>query len=170
MRLRTSAIVFGATAALALLTWAQSAPAPAPGVLGAAELKQLVPSNFFFAGKTAPVQQRNSAGVRFAGGKLLLAALVDTAGYSSAIEEKYQGLLITEAPLSIENSTLKPGAYGFGFSEGKFIVMDVAADDLLSVPAQTDDTVKPVMPLKIVEQADGYRLYAGRNFVTVKAK
>ena len=170
MRLRKPAILFAATAALALLTWAQAPPAPAPGVLGAAELKQLVPSNFFFAGKTAPVQQRNSAGVRFAGGKLLLAALVDTSGYSSAIEEKYQGLLITETPLSIENSTLKPGAYGFGFSEGKFIVMDVAADDLLSVPAQTDDTVKPVMPLKIVEQADGYRLYAGRNFVTVKAK
>ena len=170
MRLRKPAIVFAATAALALLTWAQSAPAPAPGVLGAAELKQLVPSNFFFAGKTAPVQQRNSAGVRFANGKLLLAALVDTSGYSSAIEEKYQGLLITEAPLSIENSTLKPGAYGFGFSKGKFIVMDVAANDELTAPAQVDDKIKPAMPLKIVEQDGGYRLYAGRSYVTVKAK
>jgi hypothetical protein len=168
MRLRTSAIIFAAAAALAVLTWAQ--PAPAKGALSAAELKQLVPTNFFFAGKTAAVQLRNSAGVRFANGKLLLAALVDTAGYSSAIEEKYQGLFITETTLHIEGATLKPGAYGFGFSKGKFIVMDVAANDELSVAAQTDDKVKPVMPLKIVEQAGGYRLYAGKSFVTVKTQ
>lgn len=170
MNLRTSAITLTILAALALLAGAQAPPAPAPGVLGAAELKELVPSNFFFAGKTAPVQQRNSAGVRFAGGKLLLAALVDTSGYSSSIEEKYQGLLITEAPLSIGGSTLKPGAYGFGFSKGKFLVMDVAANDELSAPAQVDNKVKPAMPLKIVEQDGGYRLYAGRNFVSLQAK
>ncbi|MGH9650811.1 MAG: hypothetical protein ACRD3A_13470 [Terriglobales bacterium] len=153
---------------MALLTWAQGAPAK--GVLGAAELKQLVPHDFFFAGKTASVQLRNSAGVRFANGKLLLAALVDTAGYSSAIEEKYQGLLIAETTLHIEGASLKPGAYGFGFSKGKFLVMDVAADDVLSVAAQADDKVKPVMPLKIVEQAGGFRLYAGKSFVAVKAQ
>ena len=168
MRLRTLAITLAAGAALALLTWAQGAPAK--GVLGAAELKQLVPHDFFFAGKTAPVQLRNSAGVRFANGKLLLAALVDTAGYSSAIEEKYQGLFITETALHIEGTTLKPGAYGFGFRAGKFTVMDVAANDVLSVAAQSDDKVKPVMPLKIVEQAGGYRLYAGKSFVTVQAQ
>jgi len=170
MRRRASVIGLALLAALTWLAWAQSAPAPAPGILGAAELKQLVPSNFFFAGKTAPVQQRNSAGVRFASGKLLLAALVDTSGYSSAIEEKYQGMLITEAPLSIEGATLKPGAYGFGFSRGKFIVMDVAANDELTAPAQVDDKIKPAMPLKIVGQDGGYRLYAGRSYVTVKAK
>jgi hypothetical protein len=170
MRLRTSAIALAAVAALALLTWAQSASAPATGVLGVAELKQLVPHDYFFAGKTASVQQRNAAGVRFANGKLLLAALVDTAGYSSAMEEKYQGLLITETALHIEGSTLKPGAYGFGFSKGKFMVMDVAAADVLSVAAQNDDKVKPVMPLKFVQQAGGYRLYAGKSFVVVKAQ
>ena len=168
MRPRTSAITLALLAALALLAWAQGASAK--GVLTAAELKQLVTRDFFFAGKTASVQLRNSAGVRFANGKLLLAALVDTAGYSSAIEEKYQGLFITETALHIENATVKPGAYGFGFRKGKFIVMDVAANDELSVAAQTDDKVKPVMPLKIVEQGGGFRLYAGKSFVTVKAQ
>lgn len=168
MRLRTSVLALAAATALTWLGWAQAAPAK--GVLPAAELKQLVPSQFFFGGKTAPVQQRNSAGVRFASGKLLLAALVDTSGYSSAIEEKYQGLLITEAPLTIAGAKLQPGAYGFGFSKGKFLVMDVAANAELSVAAQTDDKVKPVMPLKIVEQGGAYRLYAGKSFVTVKAK
>ena len=167
MSLKTSAITLALLAALTLLAWAQSPPAP--GVLPAAEVKQLVPRDFFFAGKTAPVQLRNSAGVRFSNGKLLLAALVDTAGYSSAIEEKYQGLLIAETTLTIEGATLKPGAYGFGFRAGKFLVMDVAANDELSVAAQTDDKVKPVMPLKIVEHAGGFRLYAGKSFVTVKA-
>ena len=168
MRPRTSAIPLALLAALALLSWAQGAPAK--GVLSAAELKQLVPRDFFFAGKTASAQLRNAAGVRFASGKLLLAALVDTAGYSTAIEERYQGLFITETALHIEGATLKPGAYGFGFRAGKFIVMDVAADDVLSVAAQTDDKVKPVMPLKIVEQGGGYRLYAGKSFVVVKAQ
>lgn len=166
MRLRTLTVLFTAVAALALLSWAQGAPAK--GVLGAAELKQLVPHDYFFAGKTAPVQLRNSAGVRFASGKLMLAALVDTSGYSSAIEEKYQGLLLTETPLHLAGATLPPGAYGFGFSKGKFIVMDVAANDVVSVAAQTDDKVKPVMPLKIVEQEGSFRLYAGKNFVVVK--
>jgi len=168
MRLRTSAITLAVLATLALLAWAQ-APA-AKGVLPAAELKQLVPRDFFFAGKTAAVQLRNSAGVRFANGKLMLAALVDTTGYSSALEEKYQGLFIAETSLHIEGAALKPGAYGFGFRKGKFIVMDVAANEELSVTAQTDDKVKPVMPLKIVEQGGGYRLYAGKSFVTVKAQ
>ena len=168
MRLRTSFITLAAVATLALGTWAQSAPAK--GVLGAAELKQLVPHDYFFAGKTAPVQLRNSAGVRFANGKLMLAALVDTSGYSSAIEEKYQGLLITETPLHIAGATLKPGAYGFGFSKGKFVVMDVAGGDVLSVAAQTDDKMKPVMPLKMVEQNGGFHLYAGKSFVAVKAQ
>jgi hypothetical protein len=166
MKLRTLTFTFTAVAALALLAWAQGVPPK--GVLGAADLKQLVPHDYFFAGRTAPVQLRNSAGVRFADGKLMLAALVDTSGYSSALEEKYQGLFITEISLHVGNATLKPGAYGFGFSKGKFTVMDVAANDVLSVAAQTDDKVKPVMPLKIVEQDGGFRLYAGKNFVVVK--
>jgi len=45
-----------------------------------------------------------------------------------------------------------------------------AAADVFSVAAQTDDKVKPVMPLKIVEQGGGYRLYAGKSFVVVKAQ
>jgi hypothetical protein len=167
MKLRTSAITLALLAALALVAGAQSPPAP--GVLPAAEVKKLVPHDFFFAGKTAPVQLRNSAGVRFPGGKLMLVALVDLSGYSSAIEEKYQGLFITETPLHIEGAMLQPGAYGIGFAKGRFLVMDVAANDVLSVAARTDDKVKPVMPLKIVAQEGAFRLYAGKSFVAFKA-
>lgn len=142
--------------------------APEKGVLKPAELKTLIPPNYFFAGKTPTVQLRNSAGVRFANDKLVLVALVDTGGYSTAIQEKYQGLFITELPVKIEDSELKPGAYGFGFTHGKFLIMDVGANDLLSVGAHQDDNLQRAVPLKIVEQDGGYRLYAGKNFVTMK--
>ena len=138
------------------------------GVLKPAELKTLIPPNYFFAGKTPTVQIRNSGGVRFSNDKLLLVALVDTGGYSTAIQEKYQGLLITETPINIEGSELKPGAYGFGFTQGKFLVMDVGANDLLSVASHHDDNLQRAVPLKILEQEGAYRVYAGKNFVTIK--
>ena len=142
--------------------------APEKGILKSAELKTLIPPNYFFAGKTPTVQLRNSAGVRFPNNKLLLVALVDTGGYSTAIQEKYQGLFIAESAIKIEDSELKPGAYGFGFTQGKFLIMDVGANDLLSVAAHHDDSLQRAVPLKIVEQDGGYRLYAGKNFVTIK--
>jgi hypothetical protein len=138
------------------------------GIVKPAELKTLIPPNYFFAGKTPTVQLRNSAGVRLADEKLVLAALVDTAGYSTAIQEKYQGLFITESAIKIEDSELKPGAYGFGFTQGKFLIMDVGANDVLSVGAHHDDNLQRAVPLKIVEQDGSYRLYAGKNFVTIK--
>jgi hypothetical protein len=168
MRSRASAVVLASLAVLTLFAWAQTSPPK--GVLKPTELKQLIPTNYFFADRTAPVQGRNSGGVRFENGKLMLAALVDTSGYSTEIRQKYQGLFITETPIDIEGSTLKPGAYGFGFNSGKFLVMDIAADDLLSVSSHRDDNVKPAVPLKVVEQEGKYRLYAGKDFVSISAK
>jgi hypothetical protein len=64
---------------------------------------------------------------------------------------------------------LPPGEYGFGFSqEGKFLVMDVGANDLFSVASQVDEKVAHPVPLKIVEDGDAYRLYAGRRWVRLK--
>ena len=95
-------------------------------VLGSDELKKAVPSEYFFRGQKAPVQLRNAVGFQGAEGKMMLAALVDASGYSTAIQQKYQGMLITEVKLNIGGSTLPPGQYGFGFtSDGKFMVMDV---------------------------------------------
>jgi hypothetical protein len=140
-----------------------------PGLLTAADLKQFVPSAYFFRGQSATVQLRNSGGFRIAPDKLVLAALVDTSGYSHDVQQKYQGLLITEVKLDIGGSQLAPGEYGFGFSEdGKFLVMDVGANDLFSVPVQTEVDLKRPVPLKMVEDGDGYRLYAGRKWVAIK--
>ena len=108
-------------------------------MLGSDELKKAVPSEYFFRGQKAPVQLRNAVGFKGPEGKMVLAALVDASGYSTAIQQKYQGLLITEVKLNIGGSTLPPGQYGFGFtSDGKFMVMDVGNDDVLSTSSQPD--------------------------------
>jgi hypothetical protein len=138
-------------------------------VLAADELKKAVPQDYFFAGQKAPVQARNSVGLKNSAGKLVLAALVDTSGYATSIKEKYQGLLITETKLSFGGSTLDPGQYGFGFVDNKFVVMNVASAEVLSVASQTDDQIKHAVPLKLEKSGDGYRLYAGKQYVTLKA-
>ena len=140
-------------------------------VLSSDELKKAVPTEYFYRGQKAPVQVRNSGGFQLADGKMTLASLVDASGYSTAIQQKYQGMLITENKLSVGGSELAPGQYGFGFTaDGKFVVMNVANDDVLSVAYQTDDTLKRAVPLKLVEDGDGYKLYAGKKWVGIKAQ
>jgi len=139
-------------------------------ILASDALKKVIPASYFFAGQSAPVQARNSVGLKTAAGKFVLAGLVDTSGYSTAIQEKYQGFLLTEVKLSFDGSTLEPGAYGFGFKDGKFLVMNVAATDVLSVSSQTDEQIKHAVPLKLENDGDGYRLYAGKKYVGLKAE
>ncbi len=151
---------------LMLSAWAQKTPAP--GIITSTELKQLIPQNYFFDGRIAPVQGANASGVRFSSGKLFLTALLDTSGYATALPQKLQGLLISETPVRLGDSELKPGAYGFAFIAGKFVVMNVGGGEVLSVAAQRDEQIRPAVPLKIIEQDGHYRLYAGRDFVTLK--
>src|ERR1700730_11037187 len=125
--------------ALVVMLGASLAQRASKHVLSSDELKKAVPVEYLFRGQKAPVQLRNAVGFQLADGKLMLAALVDASGYSTAIQQKYQGLLITEANLSIGGSDLKPGEYGFGFTaDGKFVVMDVANNDVLTAPSQAD--------------------------------
>ena len=137
-------------------------------VLSSDEVKKAVPTEYFFRGQKAPVQLRNAVGFQQANGKMFLAALVDASGYSTAIQQKYQGLLITEVKLKIGGSDLAPGQYGFGFtSDGKFVVMDVANTDALSAATQTDAALPRAVPLKLVEDGSGYKLYAGKKWIGI---
>jgi hypothetical protein len=139
--------------------------------LSSDELKKAVPAEYFYRGQKAPVQLRNAAGFQLADGRIFLAALVDASGYSTAIQQKYQGLLITEAKVNIAGSELPPGQYGFGFTaDGKFVVMNVANENVLSGPCQTDQALSRAVPLKLVEDGTGYKLYAGKKWVAVKAE
>jgi hypothetical protein len=140
-------------------------------VLSSDELKKAVPAEYFFRGQKAPVQLRNAVGFQLADGKMILAALVDASGYSTAIQQKYQGLLITETKLNVGGSSLPPGQYGFGFTaDNKFMVMDVANSDVLSSAYQTDQALQHAVPLKLVEDGTGYKLYAGKKWIAIKAE
>jgi hypothetical protein len=138
-------------------------------VLKASEIStKLFPDKVFFRGQVANVQMRNAGGVRYADGLLVLAALVDNSGYSSALREKYQAYLITELSLEIGGQTLKPGAYGCGFLEGnKFVVMDIASNDLFQVGSTRDTEIRHPVPLQILATSVGgkYRFYQGRDYI-----
>ena len=163
MKLRPSLMVLAVLSALALAQ--QSKPA---GVVDKADLKTLVPSTYFYRGQSATVQLRNSAAIRTQDQKYILAGLVDTAGYASEVAQKYQGLFITEVKLKIGGSELAPGQYGMGFVGDKFVLTDVAANDLFSVSSTRDDKLKRPVPLALVEEGGAYRLYAGRKYVTLE--
>jgi hypothetical protein len=149
-----------------------AASPPAEGkevVLKAADITaKIFPERVFFRGQSAPVQFRNSGGVHFADDLYVLAGMVDSSGYSTAIKEKYQAYLLNEVTLEIGGQALKPGAYGIGFlNGGKFVVMDLGANDIIQSASQHDADLKRPVPLQVVASATAgaYRLYAGRDYV-----
>jgi hypothetical protein len=136
-------------------------------VLSVAEATKLLPASVYFKGQSATTQLRNSGGVKFADGSFVLSVLVDTSGYSSDVAQKYQAYFITEVPIKIEGHALAAGIYGVGFmADNKFVVLDVGAHDLFSVTSHKDEALKRPMPLKVTAEKDGFRLYAGRSYVT----
>ena len=76
--------------------------------------------------------------------------------------------MINEVPVEIGGQTLKPGAYGVGFIEGnRFVVMDIAANDVIQVASMKDGDMKRPVPLQFAPGtgAGNYRLYHGRDYV-----
>jgi hypothetical protein len=149
----------------AALAYAQSKP----GVLSADEIKHLTPASYYFAGQSAPVQIRNTSGFRTSDNKVVLIGLVDTSGYAADIQQKYQGLFITEKKLKVGDVDVNPGQYGFGFSkDGKFMVLDVSASEIASTSSSKDEKMVRPVPLKMVAEGDAYKLFVGRNWVAIK--
>jgi len=157
--------------AFTLQVLAQAAPAQPAGILHPSDLTEILPGKVFFRGQSATTQLRNSGGVRFADGSLMMAALVDNSGYSSGIQQKYQAYLLTEVPLDFGGHTLAPGAYGAGIvrtgDDLKFVVMNLAAQDVFQTAAANDAKLHRPTPLQVMagSSAGTYRLYLGRDYV-----
>jgi hypothetical protein len=142
-----------------------------PTILADAELTRVVPTSFYYQGQSAPTQMRNAAAVRFAPNRLVIAALVDTSGYSAEIRGKYEGFFITDSAIKIGAARLGTGAYGFGFSsDGKMNLFDIGGKLILTVKTQNDKEIKRPRPLMMVQAGDGVRLYDERNYVVLSAK
>ncbi len=154
---------------------AQMASAPAAktdgplGLLTHEQAEAILPASVFYRGQSATIQGRNSAGIRLNGGRLVLAAIVDTGGYSTAVQQTYQAYLLTEVALKLGDKTLAPGAYGFGFVAGdRMVIMDVGANEILEAKTTRDAALARPKPLQLIadETATGsYKLYLGRSFV-----
>ena len=138
-------------------------------VLKQADMEKLMPASVYYKGQSATTQLRNSGGVKFADGSYLLTTLVDTSGYSTGISSKYQAYFITEEAIKIGGHKLAAGVYGIGFIDGdKLLVTDVGAHEVLTVNTGTDAGLARPRPLQLVaDAAGGYRIYAGRRYVTV---
>lgn len=146
----------------------QTAAQAGDKVLAASDVQKLMPERVWYKGQAAPAQTRNSGGVKFADGSFVLATLVDTSGYSSDVQSKYQAYFITEAPLKIGAQSLPAGIYGVGFiGDNKFVVTDVGARDVFTVDSSNDAAMTRPRPLQVIaDPAGGFRLYAGRRYVT----
>lgn len=138
-------------------------------ILKPAEMGKLVPQTVFYRGQATTTQLRNSGGIKFADGFYVLASMVDTSGYSTAVAAKFQAYFITEVPIKVADQSLPAGAYGIGFIEDdKFVVTDIGAHEVFTVASATDSDLKRPMPMQIVADAGGgFRLYAGRKYVVL---
>ena len=157
----------GMLAAAILAAPAMKAQAAGDEVLKPADMQKLVPASVYYRGQTATTQVRNSGGVKFADGYFVLACMVDNSGYSSDIAAKYQAYFITEVPIKVVGKNLPAGIYGIGFVTGKFIVTDVGGHDVLTAATGNDPGLQRPVPLKVATNpTGGFRLYAGKKFVT----
>jgi hypothetical protein len=169
--MRVPAILsFVAAGAMAVALMAAPSAAMAQGsdtILKPVDMQKLLPASVYYKGQSATTQLRNSGGVKFADSTYVLATLVDTSGYSSDVQAKYQAYFIAEVPIKIGARSLPAGIYGVGFvADNKFVVTDVGAHDLLTVSSGNDDEIKRPTPLKVTaDPAGGFRLYAGRRYV-----
>jgi hypothetical protein len=156
-----------------MTTTSQAAGSAATTVLNREQATAILPPTVFFRGQAAPVQGRNSAGLRLPDGKLVLFAVVDTSGYSSALQQTYQAYLLTEVPLTIGDQALAPGAYGFGFiASDKMEIMDIGGNELLRTGTTRDATLTRPTPLQLLPDAASpsrFRLYLGRSYVSFAA-
>jgi len=169
--MRLSAILRTAAAgimAVAIMTAPGTAMAQGSDtVLKPADMQKLLPASVYYKGQSATTQLRNSGGVKLADGFYVLSTLVDTSGYSSDVQAKYQAYFITEVPIKVGGENLPAGIYGIGFiPDNKFVVTDVGAHDVLTVNSGEDVGLKRPMPLQVVaDPSGGFRLYAGRRYV-----
>ena len=165
--MRRSLLMIGITIALMVAAIAQDAPV----ILSGAALTRVVPNSFYYEQQSAPTQMRNTAAVRFGAKRFVVAGLVDTSGYSTEVQAKYQGFFITDSRVAVGGAELGAGAYGFGFgADNKFNVYDVGGTLVVSGSTTNDSALKRPRPLMMTKAADGVRLYAGRTYVTIAAR
>jgi len=141
------------------------------------EFKKALPKDFYLEGNAIPTQERNAALMKTPAGARALVALIDTTGYSSQIQQKYEGMLITEERISICGYLVSVGSYGFGLArptppseaDAMFLLYDQAGGKVAECVATRDSKVEQPVPLKVVVgEGATARLYLTRYWLELK--
>jgi hypothetical protein len=138
-------------------------------------LKQLLPATVFIDGENVPTQERNAAMVALPNGKVLLVSLIDTAGYSSAYQEKYSGVVLSQTGFTLGSKSFDPGEYAFGRKKDgdnvTLLLYNLGGDQLAQLTTEKQDNLRPIKPLQIVVADDGSaRLYLGPYYLALAGK
>lgn len=138
-------------------------------------LKQLLPATVFIDGENVPTQERNAALAQLPNGKLLLASLIDTAGYSSSYQEKYSGVLLSQTGFTLGSKSLDAGAYAMGRKKTgdsiTLIIYNLGGDQLAEIATQKQENLRPLKPLQVIAASDGSaRLYLGPYYVALAGR
>ncbi len=133
--------------------------------------------DFYLEGNAIPAEERNAALLTTPSGGRLLVALIDTTGYTSAIKQKYAGLMISEGTVTVCGKAVGVGSYGFGLDrpeatskeDAKFHLYDQAGHEVASCSAPHDAELKMPKPLQVILAKDGAPwLYLGRYRLELK--
>jgi hypothetical protein len=132
-----------------------------------------VPKDFYLEGNAIPTEKRNAVLLKTPSGSRVLVALIDTTGYSSQVQKKYVGMLITEGDLSVNGQPVGVGSYGFGLEkadagDGKLRLYNQAGAQVAECAARKDADLKQPRPLQVVLGKDGARLYIERYWVEIR--
>lgn len=154
---------------------AQTGSSKGVTVVSEQRLKQLLPATVFIDGENVPTQERNAALAQLPNGKLVIASLIDTAGYSSSYQEKYSGVLLSQTGFSVGSKSLDAGAYALGRKKNgdsvTLYIYNLGGDQLAEIPTQKQDNLRPLKPLQIIVAEDGSaRLYLGPYYVAIAGK
>jgi len=174
MRNRVFAFVAVAVLIASSIAWAQKGGVQ---VQPEDKMAKLLPATVFLDGENVPTQKRNAVLVEI-GGKKTVVSLIDTSGYSSAYQQKYSGVVLTQGAVKIGSASLAPGAYGFGETktgEGDqaavtIHVYDIGGKEVATSPTEREANMKGVRPVQVKVGSDGAAsLYLGPYHVALAA-
>jgi hypothetical protein len=168
-------IAFGTILLIAVATGQAAKGSGGVTLVSEQRLKQLLPATVFIDGENVPTQERNAALAQMPNGKLLLASLIDTSGYSSAYQEKYSGILLSQTGFTVGSKNLDAGAYAIGRKKDAdsitLYIYNLGGEQLAEIPTLKQDNLRPVKPLQIIVASDGSaRLYLGPYYVSLAGR
>jgi len=173
MKHRAMAFLAIAVFMVSSLAWAQGGVKVQPED----QLSKYLPATVFLDNENVPTQKRNAV-LLDVNGKRAVVALVDTAGYSAAYQQKYMGVILTVGGLKIGDKALPSGSYAFGETkvgdgnEAKVTihVYDIGGKELAQISTERQADMKGVRPVQVTVGANGEaQLYLGPYHVAIAA-